>query len=58
MTPRILSAGDRALLVQADDLESTLTVAALLRQEGYQCVLVTPPHVEEHLIGHNFLTHV
>ena len=32
MTPRILSAGDRALLVQADDLESTLTVAALLRQ--------------------------
>lgn len=32
MTARILSAGDRALLVQADDLESTLAVAALLRQ--------------------------
>jgi KipI family sensor histidine kinase inhibitor len=32
MTPRILSAGDRALLVQADDLESTLTAAFQLRQ--------------------------
>lgn len=32
MTPRVLPAGDRAILVQAEDLDSTLAVAAHLRQ--------------------------
>lgn len=32
MTPRILSAGDRSLLVQVDDLQATLAVAALLQR--------------------------